>query len=120
MIRLDKDLIIFNEKGEKIPVYIEGDAPPNEELPSEYYTVSEDATTNAVSADNKAKAHLYEFTLKWYTTSAERVYSGLIEAIELLQSKNYDVEGVGYNNGTYKNKWYSRAVDVEKVDNLED
>lgn len=118
MVRLDEDLIILNENGEKIPVYIEGDAPAD--LPDEYYTVSEDATTNAVNADNRAKEHLYEFTLKWYTKRAERLYSGLLEAINYLVEKNYDVEGVGYHNGTYNNTWFSRAVDIEKLDYLED
>lgn len=119
MIRLDEDLIIFDNNGKQIPVYIEGDAPQDEDLPSEYYTVSEDATTNAVSANNRAKAHLYEFTLTYYTIDAREVYNGLLKAINQLIEKNYDVEGVGYNNGKYK-KWHSRAVDVEKIDNLED
>ena len=118
MIRLDQDLIILNANGEIIPVYIEGDAP--KDLPDEYFTVSEDYTSNAVSANNKAKEHLYEFTLKWYTKNAQRLYSGLLEAIEQLLSKGYDIEGVGYQNGTYQNTWYSRAVDVEKIDYLED
>lgn len=118
MIRLDKDLIILNESGEQIPVYIEGDAPA--ELPNEYFTVSEDYTSNAVSANNKAQEHLYEFTLKWYTKDAKRLYTGLQEAITQLISKGYDAEGVGYHNGTYQNTWYSRAVDVEKIDYLED
>lgn len=120
MIRLDEDLIILNKNGEIIPVYIEGDAPPVKELPDEYFTVSEDYTSNAVSADNKAQAHLYEFTLAWYTKDATRLYSGLIEAIEQLKSKGYDVEGIGYHNGTYANKWRSRMVDVEKIENLEE
>lgn len=118
MIRLDEDLIILNANGEKIPVYFEGDAPAD--LPNEYFTVSEDYTGNAVSADNKARAHLYEFTLKWYTKDATRLYTGLIEAIEQLISKGYDIEGVGYGNGTYQNTWYSRMVNVEKIENLED
>jgi hypothetical protein len=118
MVRLDKDLILLNENGETIPVYIEGDAPA--ELPEEYFTVSEDYTSNAVSADNKARAHLYEFTLKWYTKDAERLYSVLIEAIEQLKSKGYDTEGIGYHNGTYQSTWFSRAVDVEKIDYLEE
>ena len=118
MIRLDLDLIILNDNGEVIPVYIEGDAP--DELPNEYYTVSEDYTSNAVSADNRALAHLYEFTLKWYTKDATRLYTGLNEAIEQLISKGYDVEGVGYHNATYQNTWLSRMVDVEKIENLED
>lgn len=118
MVRLDQDLIILNANGDVIPVYIEGDAP--EDLPEEYFTVSEDYTSNAVSADNKAREHLYEFTLKWYTTDAERLYSGLIEAIEYLKSLGYDAEGIGYHNGTYQNTWFSRMVDIEKIDYLEE
>ena len=118
MIRLDKDLIILNASGEQIPVYIEGDAPA--ELPNEYFTVSEDYTSNAVSANNKAVAHLYEFTLKWYTKDTKRLYTGLNEAIAQLIGKGYDIAGVGYHNGTYQNAWFSRAVDVEKIDNLEE
>lgn len=118
MVRLDLDLIMLDANGEQIPVYIEGDAPA--ELPDEYFTVSEDYTSNAVSADNKARAHLYEFTLKWYTVYAERLYTGLQEAIELLISKGYDIEGVGYKNATYQNTWLSRMVDVEKIENLEE
>ncbi len=117
MIRLDEDLIILNDSGEMIPVYIEGDAPAD--LPDEYFTVSEDYTGNAVSADNKAQEHLYEFTLKWYTKDATRLYTGLLEAITQLKSKGYDAEGIGYGNGTYNNTWFSRAVDVEKTDYLE-
>lgn len=119
MIRLDKDLIMIKD-GERIPVYIEGDAPPVEDLPDDYFTVSEDSTSNAVSADNKAQAHLYEFTLKYYTTDVSRLYTGLNEAITQLISKGYDIEGVGYHNETYQGKWYSRMVDVEKIENLED
>jgi hypothetical protein len=117
MIKLHEDLIILDENGEVIPVFIEGDAP--EDLPDEYYTISEDDTSNAVSADNKAKEHLYEFTLKWYTKNTQRLYTGLTEAITQLISKGYDIEGVGYHNATYQNTWFSRAVDVEKIDYLE-
>lgn len=118
MVRLDIDLILLDANGETIPVYIEGDAP--KKLPNEYFTVSEDDTSNAVSADNKAQEHLYEFTLKWYTNDATRLYTGLQEAITQLIGKGYDIEGIGYHNGTYKETWYSRAVDVEKIENLED
>lgn len=120
MIRLDKDLIMLNTSGETIPVYIEGDAPAVENLPDEYFTISEDYTSNAVTADNKARAHLYEFTLKWYTKDPTRLYTGLQEAITHLQGKGYDIEGVGYHNGTYQNRWHSRMVDVEKIDYLEE
>lgn len=120
MVRLDEDLIILNADGKTIPVYIEGDAPAVEDLPDEYFTVSEDYTSNAVSADNEAQEHLYEFTLKWYTKDATRLYTGLQEAITQLKGKGYDAEGIGYHNGTYNNTWFSRMVDVEKIDYLEE
>ena len=118
MIRLDKDLIMLNENGEQIPVYIEGDAPTD--LPDEYFTVSEDSTSNAVNADNKVRAYLYEFTLKWYTQDATRLYTGLNDAIAVLKSKGYIVGGVGYWNRTYKETWFSRQVDIEKIEYLEE
>ena len=112
MIRLDQDLIILNESGEIIPVYIEGDAPPVEELPDEYFTVSEDYTSNAVSADNKAREHLYEFTLKWYTKDASRLYTGLIGAIEQLISKGYDAEGNTAQNDDHNLRDQNRSNKV--------
>lgn len=118
MIRLDQDLIILDANGEIIPVYIEGSAPPK--LPNEYFTVSEDDTTDNLNADNKPLEHLYEFTLKWYTKDEKRLYSGLIEAITLLKGKGYIIEGIGKKNQTYQNTWLSRMVDVEKIDYLEE
>ena len=117
MIRLERELILVGEDGEQIPVYIEGEAP--EILPEEYFTISEDDTSTAVTADNKARSYLYEFTLKFYTRDTERLYSVMLEAIEQLRGKNYDISGVGYHSPTYKD-WYARAVDVEKIENLED
>lgn len=99
-----------------IPVYYEGDAP--KELPNEYYTVSEDDTSDNLNAENKALEHLYEFTLKYYTNDANTLYTGLQDAINLLRSKGYLIEGVGRKNATYQNIWFSRMVDVSKIDYL--
>lgn len=112
MVRLDEDL----KKLIDIPVYLEGDAP--KDLPNEYFTVSEDWSGDNLNADNKALEHRYEFTLKWYTKDASRIYTGLLEAIELLKSNGYLIEGTGYKNETYQNTWFSRMVDVEKIDYL--
>lgn len=111
MVDLKKDLSELN-----IPVYYEGEAPQS--LPSEYFTISEDYTSDNLNADNEALEHLYEFTLKWYTNDARNVYTGLQAAIMLLKSKGYLISGVGYHNATYQNTWFSRMVDVEKIDYL--
>ena len=111
MVNIKKDLLELNK-----PIYYEGDAP--KELPDEYYTVSEDYTSDNLNADNEALEHLYEFTLKWYTKDPKTLYTGLQEAITLLKRKNYLIEGVGYQNATYQNTWFSRMVDVAKIDYL--
>lgn len=113
MINIYDDLQELN-----IPVYAEGNAP--HELPNEYYTISEDSTSDNLSADNEAKELLYGFTLKWYTTDATNLYTGLLKAITLLKSKGYIISGVGYSNITYRETWKSRQVDVEKIEYLQE
>lgn len=115
MVDIIADLFVLNADGEEIPVYIEGDAP--ETLPDEYFTVSEDATSDNLNADNKTKEILWEFTLKWYTKNMDNVFNGLLEAVKILKAKNYIISGVGYKNATYQS-WYSRAVDVSKIENI--
>lgn len=110
--------IIADLKELNIPAYIEGDAPSD--LPAEYFTVSEDATSDNLNADNKTKEILWEFTLKWYTNNPQNVFNGLKNAIDLLKGKNYIISGVGNHNSTYQSTWFSRAVDVQKIENLEE
>lgn len=108
---------IFDDLKElNIAVYQEGDAPQT--LPDEFYTISEDATTDNVSGDNEVKQYLYEFSLKWYTKDRSKLYSGLNKAIELLKSKGYIISGLGYSNSTYNETWVSRQVDVKKLEDL--
>lgn len=108
--------IIADLKELNSPAYIEGDAPSD--LPEEYFTVSEDDTSDNLNADNKTKEILWEYTLKWYTIDPDRVFNGLMNAINLLKSKGYIISGVGYHSSTYQSTWYSRAVDVKKIEYL--
>lgn len=116
MVNILDDLILYDSNNNPIPVYIEGDAP--ETLPSEYFTISEDDTSDNVYADNNAQSILYEFSVKYYTDNAQLVYSRLIEALQLLKSKNYITTGIGYSNGTYEDRWFSRQADVKKIEYL--
>ena len=111
MIKIFEDLQELN-----LPVYLEGEAP--EELPDEYYTFSEDYTSDNLNADNETKEILYEFTLKFYSKDSERIYDGILEAIALLKKKDYIVGGVGYSSPQYKD-WKCREVDVEKIEYLD-
>ena len=109
MIDIIEDLSELN-----IPIYVEGDAPAT--LPDKYFTINEDYSSDAVSADNQATQIVFEFTLKYYTIDASNLYSGLKSAMTLLKSKNYITTGEGYANRTYKDKWFSRQCDVKKIE----
>ena len=111
MVNIFEDLKSIN-----IPIYAEGDAP--KELEEEYFTINEDYSSDHVSADNEPKEILYEFTLKYYTTDAHKLYSRLLEAMYLLKSKGYIASGVGYANGTYQDKWFSRMATIKKIEYL--
>lgn len=113
MVNIYDDLSELN-----IPVYAEGAAPQT--LPNEYFTVTEYNTSTNLSADNEAREYLYQFYLKWYTKDASRLFTGLQAAINLLKSKGYIISGVGYWNRTYKETWFSRQVDVDKIEYLEE
>ena len=79
MVNILDDLILYDENNNPIPVYVEGDAP--ESLPHEYFTISEDYTSDNVSADNEPQSILYEFSIKYYTDNATTLYSRLIAAL---------------------------------------
>lgn len=114
MIDIFSDLIINDDQGNQIPVYAEGDAPAS--LPDEYFTINENYTGDQINADNVTKAILYEFNIKYFTKNATTLYSRLIQALQLLKSKNYITSGVGYSNRTYHETWFSRQADVKKID----
>lgn len=111
MIKIFEDLQELN-----LPVYLEGEAP--EELPDDYYTFSEDYSSDNLNADNETKEILYEFTLKFYSKDSNRIYDGILNAIALLKKKGYIVGGVGYSAPQYKD-WKCREVDVEKIEYLD-
>lgn len=110
MINIFEDLLEL-----KKPVYYEGDAPVD--LPSEFFTISEDYSGDNLNADNKPLETLYEFTLSYYTDNAETLYTGLYEAIALLKRKGYIISGVGRGKSSYKS-WFAREVDVSKIEYL--
>ena len=99
-----------------IPAYVEGNAP--EELPDEYLTISEDYSSDNLSADNQTKEIVYEWSIKYYTKDATNIYTGLINALNYLKGKGYITTGSGYTNATYKATWYSRQADIKKVEYL--
>ena len=111
MVNVFEDLGTLGKKA-----YAEGDAP--DELPSEFYTVSEDYTGDNLHADNRALEISYEFTITYYTKDAGSLYQGILDAKNALMKKGYVLSGVGRGATSYKD-WYARSIDAVKIENLE-
>ena len=115
MIDIFKDL---NETSIGCKVWAQGGAP--QDLPDKFYTVINDYTGDTVNADNKELGIVWEWTIIFYTKDFSLLYSGIEQLKSLLKSKGYIVRGFGYDfNGKY-DSWEARAIDVKKIEYLEE
>ena len=111
MVKIYEDLAELN-----IPIFEQGNAPAT--LPNEYFTFSEDYTSDNLSADNETKEVLYEWTLRFYTKDRETIYSRLEEALALLKRKGYITTGVGYRCESYRDTWSARQADIKYIEHI--
>lgn len=115
MIDIFKDL---NKATIGRDVWAQGSAPAV--LPDAFYTVINDGSFDNLNADNKEIEVVWEWSVMFYTKDFSLLYSGIEEVKRLLKSKGYIVRGSGYDfNGKYDG-WEARAIDVKKIEYMED
>lgn len=100
------------------PVYQQGTAP--KDLPASFATVWQDASDDLLHADNKPKQCRHEWTLIFYTKETNIIFDGLKTVINALKKRGYLISGQGYDvSGSFEG-YEARAVDVIKIEELED
>lgn len=99
-------------------VYQQGTAP--EVLPESFATVWEYPSSDILHADNKAKQCRREWEIVFYTTDKTQIYSGLKTIISTLKKRGYLIDGQGYDASASWKDYDARAVDVVKIEELED
>lgn len=109
MIDIYKDL---EESGLK--TYQQGSVPSR--MPKSYITIWNDSTTDNLNADNKTTMIEYEFTLIYYTKEWSSVYSVFENIVSLLKSKNYIVDGIGFDIDSGIDEYMARCVEVRKLE----
>ena len=100
------------------PVYQQGTAPAT--LPEDFVTVWEDYSDDILHADNKPVQCRHEWTLVFYTTHTNKIFSGLQAVIDALKKRGYSISGQGYDAAGAWQGYDARAVDVVKIENLEE
>lgn len=99
-------------------VYQQGTAP--KQMPETFVTVWQDFSGDILYADNKAIQCRHEWTLVFYTKDATKIFSGLQAVIKALKKRGYSISGQGYDVGGAWEGYDARAVDVVKIEDLED
>lgn len=109
MIDIYKDL---EETGLK--AYQQGSVPSK--MPKSYITVWNDSSTDNLNSDNKTNLVEYQFTLIYYTKDWKTIYSVFENVISLLKSKNYVIDGMGFDIDSGVDEYMARCVEVTKLE----
>lgn len=109
--------IFADLEGGGFVAYQQGAAPQT--LPDEFVTVWEYPSSDILHADNKPRELRREWALIFYTKNTEKIYSGLLAVKEFLKTKDYTINGNGYDVGGAWEGYDARGLDVVIVENLE-
>ena len=111
MIDIKKDL---EETG--LMVRKQGSVPAN--MPDSYITFWGDPSTDNLNVDNKTASVDYPFTVIYYTKDWENLYSRFEEIISLLKSKDYVMDGMGFDIESGLDEYSARCIEVTKIEKI--
>lgn len=109
MIDIYKDLEETNLK-----TYQQGSVPSK--MPKSYITVWNDDSFDNLNSDNKTNLIEYQFTLVYYTKEWSTIYSVFENIVSLLKSKNYIVDGMGFDIDSGVDEYMARCIEVQKLE----
>ena len=111
MIDIFSDL---KETGYK--VWQQGSAPKT--IPDKFITVWNTSSVDKIVADNKVRSIEYSFNVIFYTKSYDNIYSDMEKIIRLLKSKNYEIDGYGFDAPSGMEDYIARGVEALKIEKL--
>lgn len=111
MIDIKKDLEEFG-----LMVRQQGSVPAD--MPESYITYWGDPSTDNLNVDNKTASVDYPFTVIFYTTDWENIYSRFDELISLLEAKGYVMDGRGFDIASGLDDYSARCIEVTKTEKI--
>lgn len=109
MIDIYKDL---EELG--LNTYQQGSVPSD--MPNSYITIWNDYSVDNLNSDNRTNLIEYQFTVIYYTTEWSTIYSVFENIVSLLKSKNYIVDGMGFDIDSGIDEYMARCIEVRKLE----
>jgi hypothetical protein len=79
------------------PMMLQGSLSPNEDYPPHFFTYWNDSSDGESFHDNKEGAIIWAYSLNFYSTDPEKVYSVLMEAKAKLKAAGFIVTGGGHS-----------------------
>lgn len=98
----------------RIENYQQGSVPSN--MPDSYITVWNDNSTDNLNSDNKTNLIEYQFTLIYYTKEWSTMYSVFENIVSLLKTKNYIIDGMGFDIDSGVDGYMARCIEVTKLE----
>lgn len=79
------------------PVRRQGSLSSDEPYPSDFFTFWNDSSEDLSHYDNDAVSYTWRFSIYFYSTNPDHVYTVPLEAIEALKEEGWIINGRGYD-----------------------
>lgn len=79
------------------PVRLQGSLLPDEEYPESFFTFWNDSSDDNSHYDDETQSVVYEYSVNFYSTDAEKVYTILRAAAIKLKQNGFIISGDGYS-----------------------
>lgn len=110
-----EDLLIETLGKLGFPVILQGSLTEGESYPENFFTFWNDNSESSLFYDNVENAMVYDYSVNFYSTDPEWVYTKLREAVQLLKSAGFLVFGDGYSIKSDEPTHDGRGIEVKFV-----
>lgn len=91
-----EDLLISTLESFGYPVKLQGSLLDNQAYPDSFFTFWEDGSTGSF-VDNDEHLSVFNYSVNFYSTDVEKVYSTILQAKKALRDAGFCVSGDGYS-----------------------
>ena len=106
-----EDLVIETLSSFGYPVFLQGSLLPDEPYPDNFFTFWENSSDGEFY-DNDEAHTTYNYTVAFYSSDAESVYTTIREAKKLLRAAGFALSGDGYSMPSDKDSHDGRGINV--------
>ena len=93
------------------PVRRQGSLSSDEPYPSDFFTFWNDSSEDLSHYDNDAVSYTWRFSIYFYSTNPDHVYTVPLEAVEALKEEGWIINGRGYDVASDEITHTGRAFD---------